>query len=253
MIDRTCSTMGCDRPHYMHGLCQRCEGRERYANAELCTHPDCTAKQTARGLCRKHWELMYAPPCSIDGCDKPQYAKGWCNAHWANARRTGNPIPNKPAPAVCLFDGCPTKVITLVRPGYGWCKKHWRRIQAHGDPAVAKADPRNGRPTTCTVPGCDAPYLASGLCVSHYKQSKTYHLTRRARKLNAPGSHTAAEWRVLVDEYDGRCAYCGSAGKMTRDHVVPLSRGGSDDIDNIVPACPTCNSSKGDRTLDEWN
>lgn len=37
-----------------------------------------------------------------------------------------------------------------------------------------------------------------------------------------------------------------------REHVLPRSRGGSDDDSNIVPACNRCNCAKGTRTPDEW-
>lgn len=69
---------------------------------------------------------------------------------------------------------------------------------------------------------------------------------RRARELNAPGSHTFNEWLELVSQYQGRCAYCGRSDlPLTRDHVVPLSGGGSNGIGNILPACRPCNTRKG--------
>lgn len=48
-----------------------------------------------------------------------------------------------------------------------------------------------------------------------------------------------------------RCFYCGEAGG-TIDHVIPLSRGGSHAIGNLVPACRTCNLSKGKKLIVEW-
>ena len=47
------------------------------------------------------------------------------------------------------------------------------------------------------------------------------------------------------------CLYCGrefGRHHLTRDHVVPLSRGGRDTWENVVAACFHCNSRKGDRT-----
>lgn len=50
-----------------------------------------------------------------------------------------------------------------------------------------------------------------------------------------------------------KCGYCGKVGEpLVRDHVVPRSRGGSDNAVNIVMACAACNSSKSDKTPTEW-
>jgi len=55
-----------------------------------------------------------------------------------------------------------------------------------------------------------------------------------------------------VFERDGeRCRYCGAAEHLTVDHVVPRCQGGSDDPDNLVVACRSCNSRKGGRTPQE--
>ena len=48
------------------------------------------------------------------------------------------------------------------------------------------------------------------------------------------------------------CAYCGAGGELSRDHVVPRSRGGPDNATNIVMACRPCNSSKGGMLASEW-
>jgi 5-methylcytosine-specific restriction endonuclease McrA len=63
----------------------------------------------------------------------------------------------------------------------------------------------------------------------------------------------------LFDRDGRRCLYCGRseaevrrAGiRLTRDHVVPLSRGGRDEWRNVVTACEPCNNSKADRTPEE--
>lgn len=76
---------------------------------------------------------------------------------------------------------------------------------------------------------------------------------RRARKAGVGGSHTADEFAALCVSYDGCCAYCGVVPeRLTADHVIPISRGGSDDIENIVPACASCNFSKGAAAGDEF-
>lgn len=51
----------------------------------------------------------------------------------------------------------------------------------------------------------------------------------------------------------GACAYCGSTLSILEvDHVIPFSRGGSDDRENLAPACTRCNLEKGDLTPEEW-
>ncbi len=52
------------------------------------------------------------------------------------------------------------------------------------------------------------------------------------------------------------CLYCGKSfldSSLTRDHIVPTSRGGNDSWDNVVSACKRCNHYKGNRLLEECN
>lgn len=49
-----------------------------------------------------------------------------------------------------------------------------------------------------------------------------------------------------------KCAYCGASGqRLTIDHIIPRSRGGSTDFENCVSCCPRCNARKGNRTPTE--
>lgn len=81
---------------------------------------------------------------------------------------------------------------------------------------------------------------------------RTYSKNRRALHLGADGSHTLEEWIAKQAEFDHRCGYCGTRKKLTEDHAVPLARGGSNLITNIVPACGRCNSRKGTLTAEEF-
>lgn len=74
----------------------------------------------------------------------------------------------------------------------------------------------------------------------------------RARSAGANGSFDNADWKARLDYYGSKCVYCGCEGKMTKDHRVPLSRGGSNWPSNLVPACQSCNSSKGAMTESEY-
>ncbi len=61
--------------------------------------------------------------------------------------------------------------------------------------------------------------------------------------------------RVLFARDRYLCLYCGqpfSTGELTRDHVIPVSRGGVDSWSNVVSACRSCNQRKNNRTPAEW-
>lgn len=67
---------------------------------------------------------------------------------------------------------------------------------------------------------------------------------RRAKKALALGSHTNAEWLAIVKKQKDRCANCHRKTKLQRDHIVPISRGGSNFAFNIQGLCISCNASK---------
>src|SRR5438067_1957095 len=74
----------------------------------------------------------------------------------------------------------------------------------------------------------------------------------RALRLAADGAFTAEEWTALVLAHGGRCAYCGECAKLEPDHRLALSRGGSNHIENILPACHRCNARKHRMTEAEF-
>ena len=81
--------------------------------------------------------------------------------------------------------------------------------------------------------------------------SSTYpwpHVIRLLYYVRVPRSAQRKISRRALFARDGwRCQYCGSAGKLTLDHVVPRSRGGDSVWENVVASCAPCNLRKGDR------
>lgn len=77
---------------------------------------------------------------------------------------------------------------------------------------------------------------------------------RRAREHNAPGEFRWVDVIGLWLALDRCCAYCGAQSdkQPDPDHVIPLSRGGDNTIDNVLPACHPCNSQKRTLTIAEW-
>lgn len=74
----------------------------------------------------------------------------------------------------------------------------------------------------------------------------------RALRKGAEGFFTASEWQELVALYEHACAYCGAIGPLEQDHCVPLDRGGTNWIENILPACRVCNARKHLMTEEEF-
>jgi 5-methylcytosine-specific restriction endonuclease McrA len=80
---------------------------------------------------------------------------------------------------------------------------------------------------------------------------KRHTLTHKRRAETYGVEHVEYSRTAILERWGHACAYCG-AHATHLDHVEPLSRGGTDTESNIVPACQTCNLSKGAKTLAEW-
>ena len=62
--------------------------------------------------------------------------------------------------------------------------------------------------------------------------------------------------QIILDKTNGLCAYCGTEltlESLTIDHIIPISHGGENDLDNLVPACLSCNNLKASMPLEEFN
>ena len=87
------------------------------------------------------------------------------------------------------------------------------------------------------------------------RQMKLYAANRRRARLldnKSPGV-TPKEWSEVLEFFGYLCAYCLTpAKKFERDHVIPISRGGRDSPDNVVPACMPCNRQKNTKLVAVW-
>lgn len=98
----------------------------------------------------------------------------------------------------------------------------------------------------------------------HYQKNKSQYRSRdrfrRALEIGAAGSHTPEDIETLFMAQNGLCAspHCKcqliteGKGKFHIDHDIPLVLGGSNGISNLSLLCPTCNKSKGAKTMTEF-
>jgi 5-methylcytosine-specific restriction endonuclease McrA len=103
-------------------------------------------------------------------------------------------------------------------------------------------DPRSG----------DGKQYACKHCYVDYQTNSGQLGAYRARKLGAQVAGPVPPGTYAAIRASGPCVYC-DATATTVDHVTPLARGGHEAEYNLVPACGSCNSSKGAKLLPEWD
>ena len=123
------------------------------------------------------------------------------------------------------------------------CGRVWRR----SNPEKARASQRNWKQSNKDR----VSQAARDRWLKNPEQKLAWNQARRARKKEVGGSYTAAEWKELLEHYGHRCLCCGRSDvALTVDHIVPITKGGRNDIDNIQPLCQGCNSRKSNKTID---
>ena len=74
----------------------------------------------------------------------------------------------------------------------------------------------------------------------------------RSKKLLLPNTLTLKQWKQVKEYFENRCAYCGKKLPLAQEHFIALSKKGEYTINNIIPSCRVCNSSKIDKDFFEW-
>ena len=89
--------------------------------------------------------------------------------------------------------------------------------------------------------------------ITKNKEYRSWIKNKRNRlKRSSEGSHSWEEWKELKKQHNYTCMMCGKKEpeiKLTIDHIVPLSEGGTNWISNIQPLCRSCNSKKWKRLI----
>lgn len=209
-----------------------------------CTMPDCNNKHEAKGLCHKHYARSRPRPAdkqesvNCDACGttyaRPKraadrWANSYCSFLCRGYDRFGPRFSELPKDhmARCIGMTCEWKPAFVPIPtDCAWCG--------------SSMTPVSSRNKFCT-PGCKK------------RQQKA---TRRGREHNAIGTYSWTEIVRLWVAFNKTCAYCTNHTPLEQiqaEHVVPLSRGGANNLTNLLPSCRLCNGDKRDLLLSEWN
>lgn len=79
----------------------------------------------------------------------------------------------------------------------------------------------------------------------------------RSRKNELPQTLTVEEWGICLNHFNDSCAYCGKhqselEHKIEQDHFIPVTKRGGYTVDNMIPACRSCNASKLNNDFETW-
>ena len=74
----------------------------------------------------------------------------------------------------------------------------------------------------------------------------------RAKKKQLLNNFTKEQWIFCKEYFNQECAYCGEKKKLAQEHFLALNNNGTYTVDNILPSCTSCNSSKTTHKFYDW-
>lgn len=244
---------------------------------EFCDFPGCKNKIVTAGLCSNHYKqkLKYGKPgstlgsnkkslCGVDGCDVVVHSRGLCSKHY---RR--------------LIAQEDSSCLEFSRQNLS--REFYLEYYRQPKYKTMLQDPVSINGGKCRVDGCEKVAKECGMCLMHYarlrnhgdvntvlrlqkyptekeradavrQNSRLHDYRKRSRSGSKSERWTKAQ---VVEKSNGICALCGEPIDMTLknphrssfsvDHIIPLSKGGSNLFDNVQAAHLSCNSSKNNR------
>lgn len=89
----------------------------------------------------------------------------------------------------------------------------------------------------------------------YQEYKRTQNINGKAKKMGAQGKHTPTEWRELKEKFNNSCLCCNCHqdnldSPLERDHVIALSKGGTNYVSNLQVLCSDCNNNKGTDIID---
>jgi hypothetical protein len=249
----------------------QCSRKYHRDNGRPCSEDGCDQPHRARGLCIVHYKRAYPeknPYCKVmvacvfcgkdhekHASQAKQYANSFCSLQCRDAWRAARDADTD----LLQWAGHKAKedveVLRAMRDTHWALLAAMRSIPSATEVARAQAVVEAMKPRPCDdcgeeyPPGTTVQRYCSARCATRVDRR-----VRRAREHGATGTFTWTEVMHLFLKFDRCCAYCDRPvrGQPDPDHVLALSRGGSNSASNLLPACRACNTDKQDLTLDEW-
>lgn len=97
-------------------------------------------------------------------------------------------------------------------------------------------------------------FRSPGKCKGYYPYD-TEDTTCKCRNKQKRKKYSKEERKIIYDKADGRCELCGQRllfQDMTLDHIIPLSMGGADEMENLQSSCYACNQLKDNFILEKF-
>lgn len=216
----------------------------RNSSTRVCTKDECERRVRARGLCATHYNQAHLTK---------RHSKKLVACAWCGTEVLKYPGGGRKHGQVCS-DSCRQYLATpyCVLPADHWARWYGKSSEWKPKPAPGKV-PKMQRECEWCGAGYETHQSSAMYCTTSCSR-KASKLRRRARECGAPGMYSWTQVIALFLAADRLCAYCDVRieGQPDPDHVTPLSRGGRNDIGNIVACCHSCNADKCDMTLTEW-
>lgn len=204
--------------------------------------------------------------CSIDGCSKAHRARGLCATHYNQAHQ---PNRHKKVIIPCSTCGTPTlKDVANTRTAR-YCSLLCRDYARFGPSSSVLPQDHMARwvgkssDWTCPIKEYECGWCGKTSITrvstqehcSIWCKRKAGKARRRGAEHGANGTYTWTQIVRLWVAFGKRCAYCRSPLEqcdLQAEHVQPISKGGANNLSNLLPSCGPCNSDKRDLSLSEW-
>jgi 5-methylcytosine-specific restriction endonuclease McrA len=170
----------------------------------------------------------------------------------------------------CLMLDCEETILCIGYYYYVYCRKH---LNSDLNQKNGRHQEFEKRMIFCSMPGCRNEYYCKKLCRKHYLRQKRHGNPTTVKKPNRYSTNEerkAAKKKACRKSYNNRraflrnspfpdefelkdsCEVCGKTDRLEADHKLPITRGGTNNINNLQTLCKSCNCSKGNRIHDEW-